>query len=106
MIKLLRWTWRALVRWAAERLLRASLALHPEPFNAYILERTTTATFQAVKANLRARGTRICEACTTTRGPLRRVGGVFACPAHLDQVRAQEAEKQRRAALPPQEAAA
>ena len=104
MIKAARWLWRAGLFWLAGKFLEWSVALHPEPFNAYILERSTVATFQAVKQNLRARGTRLCEACTSTRGPLKRVGGVFACPAPLNQVRAQEAEKQRRAALPPQAA--
>lgn len=106
MIKLLRWTWRAYRRWQAERLLRWSVALNPEAFNAFILERATEATFMAVKANLRARGTRLCEACTSTRGPLRRVGNVFACPAHLEQVRQRVAEQQRRETAAPHEAAA
>ncbi len=105
MIKTLRWVWRAYRRWEAERLLRRSVMLNPEPFQAYILEQSTTATMLAVKGHLRRRGVFMCEVCTSTKGPLRKVGGVAACPAHLAQVRQQEAEKQRLALLPDQAAA-
>lgn len=105
MIKLLRWVWRGYCRWEAHRLLRRSVALHPDTFNSFILEQSSAATFLAVKGHLRRRGVYMCEVCTSTKGPLRKVGGVAACPEHLDQVRKQEAEKRRLATLPAQAAA-
>jgi hypothetical protein len=86
MIKLIRWAWRGILRWSSETLLLLSVDIYPDTLNAYILEKSSEATFKAVQTHLRQRGAVMCEVCTSTRGPLKKIAGMFACPNHVAQV--------------------
>lgn len=79
--------WTRYKGWEAARLLRRSIFLRPEIFQEFIQERAGELALRGTLGFLEREGILHCVKCPR-RGPLRKVGAVYACPKHADEIMA------------------
>jgi hypothetical protein len=73
--------------WMASHFLRWSIVLRPEIFHAFIQEHAGELALRGTLGFLEREGLVHCAKCPS-RGQMRRVGNVYACPKHVDEVTA------------------